>query len=62
MDECTTQCKAGKMLVFGIILVLVRMFTDWDIWLVIGVLLIVKALSLFLMPKCMCQTKIKRGK
>jgi len=62
MDECTTQCKAAKMLVFGIILVLVRMFTAWDIWLVIGVLLIIKAVSMFLMPKCRCQTKTKRGK
>ncbi|MBU0461133.1 MAG: hypothetical protein KJ574_00960 [Nanoarchaeota archaeon] len=54
MDKCTPQCTAMKLLVFGIVLILVRMYTTWDIWIVIGALLIIKAIMLFIMPICPC--------
>ena len=57
MDECSTQCKAMKMLVFGSIILLTRIYTTLDIWIVIGCLLVFKAIILLLMPKCPCTGK-----
>jgi hypothetical protein len=56
-EECTTQCVATKLLVIGIVIVLARLYTTWDIWVVIGALLIIKAVLLYVMPVCGCQTK-----
>ncbi len=57
MEQCKPQCMASKVLVVGILLILVRMYTVWDIWVVIGALLIVKGLWLFAMPVCPCTKK-----
>jgi membrane-bound ClpP family serine protease len=63
MDECCSpRCWAAKLLVVGIILILVRLYTVWDIWVVLGVLLIIKAIIMFIMPTCMCQTKSSKKK
>ena len=50
MGHGTPKGMAVKMLVLGIILILVRLFTTWDIWVVLGVLLVIKAILMFLMP------------
>lgn len=63
-EHCTPRCMAAKLLVLGIIIILVRMvkkFTDWDIWIVIGALLIVTALVMCAMPAC-CQKKAGKKK
>ncbi|MBU1198960.1 MAG: hypothetical protein KKF46_08515 [Nanoarchaeota archaeon] len=62
MGHCTPQCMAAKMLVFGIILILVRLFTTWDIWVVLGALLIIKAIIMFIVPVCSCETSAKKKK
>ena len=62
MCDCTTQFKAMKMLVFGVILILVRLYTLWDIWVVLGTLLVIKGVLLLIMPNCKCQTKPKKKK
>jgi len=49
-----------KLLVAGLILVLVRNYTNWDMWIVVGALLIIKAVILFIMPNCCCNTKAKK--
>ena len=60
MKECTTQCMATKLLVIGIILILVRLYTNWDIWLVIGAILAIKGILLFFMPMCPCAKSKKK--
>ena len=61
-EEHTPQCKACMLIVLGIILVLVRLYTAWDIWLVIGAILIVKGIIKLIMPNCYCQTKASKKK
>jgi len=50
---------AAMMLIVGIILVLVRLYTTWDIWVVLGILAIIKAIILFASPNCCNQAQIK---
>jgi hypothetical protein len=53
--------KALMMFVLGLILVLVRLCTTWDIWVVIGVLVMAKALLMALMSLC-CRGKEEKKK
>ena len=48
---------AIKLLVVGIILILVRIYTRWDMWIVISVLLIIKAIIMLVMPNYFSHTK-----
>ena len=59
MEDYTPGCWAMKLLVLGIVLILVRIYTMWDIWVVLGTILIIKGLLLLIMPKWYCQTKPK---
>lgn len=59
---CTPRCIAMKMLILGAILVLVRTYTAWDIWIVLGVILLIKGIILVIMPVCPCQNKQARKK
>lgn len=49
---------ASKLLALGLIIIIVRNYTEWDMWTVIGALLIIKALILYLIP-CKCDKKKK---
>jgi len=60
MENCKPQGMATKILIIGIILILTRLYTTWDIWVVIGVILIIKAIILFAIPICKCTTKKKK--
>jgi hypothetical protein len=59
-DCCTPKCKAIKMLIFGLILILVTLYTTWNIWVVLGVLLIIKAIIMFFMPTCCCSKSAEK--
>ena len=63
MDECTRGCKATKYLFLGIVVILVRIFYNaWDIWIVLGALVIIKAIYMYIFPSCSCNTKSKKKK
>lgn len=61
MGEGYMHAKAWKMLVFGIIIILVRLYTAWDIWVVIGALLAIKAIIIMVSHKSM-PAKQPKGK
>jgi len=48
--DCNPNLMGLKLLILGIIIILVRIFTPWDIWVVLGVLLVIKAVIMFLLP------------
>jgi len=50
MESCCKNMWAWKMLIVGLVFILARLYTTWDIWVVIGVLMIIKALMMFMMP------------
>ncbi|MDP2749205.1 MAG: hypothetical protein Q8O89_00040 [Nanoarchaeota archaeon] len=63
MEECCTpQCKAMKLLIAGLILILVTVYTTWNIWIVIGAMMVIKAIIMFAMPNCPCHGKDKKSK
>jgi hypothetical protein len=49
--KSNVKYMATKILIAGIIIVLARLYTTWDIWVVIGALMIIKALLMYAMPK-----------
>lgn len=59
MCEHTAKCWAMKMVVVGVIIILVRLLTTWDIWIVLGTLAIIKGLIMFFMPACPCKCEAK---
>jgi membrane-bound ClpP family serine protease len=62
-DCCNPKMWALKLFIAGIILILVRLYTGWDIWVVIGVLMIIKAIVMFFIShKCDGDFKAKKRK
>jgi len=59
MENHTHKGMATKLLVAGILLILVRTLTEWDMWVVVGAILIIKALVMYSMSGC-CQKKAPR--
>ncbi len=57
---CTPACMGIKLLILGIILIVNQYYFKFDIWMVIGVLLIIKAIIMFIMPVCACNKNKKK--
>ena len=57
MESCD-KCFGLCMLIVGIVFILARLYTTWDIWVVIGVILIVKGILITVKIACPhCQVK-----
>ena len=59
MGDCcghTSKCHGTMLLIVGAVLVANQKWFKWDIWVVIGVLLVVKGLVKMAMPVCACQS------
>ena len=64
-DGYCGKCHAAKFIVVGIVLILVKWYTQWDIWVVLGVLLVLKGIMKLAMPTCShCKPSMamKKGK
>jgi membrane-bound ClpP family serine protease len=59
MIEHSHKWMVYKLLVLGVILILVRVFTKWDMWIVLGVILIIKAIAMLVIPGKMSNEKAK---
>ena len=55
-DDCCcgmcTKCHAAKYIVVGLILLANQYWLKWDIWVVIGVLLVLKGVLKMVKPNC----------
>lgn len=64
-DGYCGKCHGAKWIVLGIILILVRWYYPlWDIWVVLGVLILLKGIMKLAMPSCShCRpSMMKKGK
>lgn len=50
MEGHMSKHFAAKFLIAGIVIILVRLYTHWDIWVVIGALMIAKAILMLAHP------------
>jgi hypothetical protein len=53
MGECVPQCKGAMLLVAGIVII-AAVYMNWNIWYVIGILLIIKGGVKLMCPVCKC--------
>lgn len=50
-DGVCSKCWAAKYIVVGLVLIANQLWFKWDIWVVIGVLLVLKGLMKLAMPE-----------
>ncbi|VVB78325.1 Uncharacterised protein [uncultured archaeon] len=54
---CNSRMWALKLLIVGIVFIINQVYLKYDIWVVIAVLLIIKAIILFIVPgHCTCES------
>ncbi|MEK6891744.1 MAG: hypothetical protein AABX25_01030 [Nanoarchaeota archaeon] len=65
-DGVCSKCWGSKWIVFGLILVANQMWFKWDVWVVVGALLILKGVMKLAMPSgcghCATGMPAKKGR
>ncbi len=62
-DGMCGKCHAGKWIVFGLILIVNQLYLKWDVWVVIGMLVVLKGImKLALHASSPGQAEMKKGK
>ena len=64
-DGYCAKCHGSKWIVFGLILIVNQLYLKWDIWVVLGVLVVLKGIMKLSMPSCShCQQSMamKKGR
>lgn len=63
-DGYCAKCHGGKWVVVGLILIVNQRYLMWDIWVVIGILVVLKGIMKLAMPSCShCMpSEMKKGK
>ncbi|MEK6827930.1 MAG: hypothetical protein AABX78_01130 [Nanoarchaeota archaeon] len=64
-DGYCAKCHGAKWVVFGLILIVNQLYLRWDIWVVLGVLIVLKGIMKLAMPACShCQPSMamKKGR
>ena len=65
-DGICAKCLSMKYIVAGVVIILVRIYTNWDIWIVLGTMVAIKGLLKLAMPNgcghCKTPIPIKKGK
>lgn len=62
-DGVCAKCWSAKYIVLGLVLIANQYWLKWDIWVVIGALLVLKGIVKMAMPMCgHCQPEMKKGK
>lgn len=55
--DCKPACQGITFLIIGIALILIKLYTAWDMWVVIGALIIILGLIKLICPVCPCHKK-----
>jgi len=64
-DGYCAKCHGAKWVVFGLILIVNQLYLKFDIWVVLGVLIVLKGIMKLAMPSCShCQPSMtmKKGR
>ena len=64
-DGYCAKCHGAKWIVFGLILIVNQLYLGWDIWVVLGLLIVLKGIMKLAMPSCShCQPSMamKKGR
>lgn len=64
-DGYCGKCHGAKWIVLGLILIVNQLYLRWDIWVVLGVLIVLKGIMKLTMPSCShCQSSMamKKGR
>ena len=61
-DGYCGKCHGAKLIVFGLVLIVNQLYLKLDIWLVLGILVVLKGIMKLSMPSCSHCQPDKKGR